>query len=200
MKATATRHGFTLVEAIVVMGLLCVLLAAYALTRSGGERQAVDLDFRASSLRSAQLVFAIVKADFDNYRPGAARPELAVPVPQEEVSFARLSGGKLLLDAANQPGTETVTYRFDRARHRLLRNGAVIEAGPFEAVRFTFAPAGPPGQESRQGDVLRIEIEAVPPEFLGRAGKGTPHAQFALEMAAIQGAVDRAYDRWVSGE
>lgn len=187
-------RGYSLVEVMVAIGLLSLVLLAFALTRSSGERQALDLDFRATALRTAQHLFSIVKEDFDNLRPDPAGPGLAVPVAQEEVSFTRFAAGELALDAGQLPAISAVQYRFDRARRRILRNGVALQAGPFDAVRFTLLPArqgGPP-----RGDVLRVEVELVPPEYLGREGKGVPRARHACEMSAIQGVLNQAYDRW----
>jgi len=186
------RRAFTLVEVMVVIGLLSIMIGAFVLSRASGEHQVVDLDFHATALRSSQLLFAVVKADFDNYAPPATPVTPAAP-SQPEVAFSRYRSGALTLDAQHHAETEPVTFRFDRTQHKVFRGNAPIEAGPFESVKFTLAPGA-------AGDVLRVEVEIVPPEFLGRGGAGAQRAQFLVDMTGLQSVVNQAYDRWTGGE
>jgi prepilin-type N-terminal cleavage/methylation domain-containing protein len=199
------RRGFTLMESLVACALLGVLLAAIILNRWSGQRQAVDLDFRTGALRSAQLLFAHIKADFDSYLPDPPQAGFTRPAPQGSVAFARVRRARrtpdLPLDEGLRPVSDRVIYRFDPGLHAVLRDGVRVETtGKFETVRFLFTGSRPADPDPACGDVLRVEVEVVPPESLGRTGAGTPRARFTMEMTSIQGTLDRACSQWVSGD
>jgi hypothetical protein len=192
------RSGFSVVELLVVLGLVGTVLGSFWLAAAGGYFQSTELDFRAAALQSAQLLVARIDADLQSFAPGALGDTFAEPMPRPGIRFDRVTDRPgLPLDERGSPVTERVTYRFDAATRQVVRNDEPLPHGPFENVAFTFFPARPGDPTSPHGFVLVVEIEIVPADASGRADATTARAQFRMTLRSPQGTANHAASRWV---
>lgn len=195
-----SRGGFSVLEILIVASLLAALVGGAALYQVSGNRQAVALDFRASSLQSAQLLIVHLQRDLASQVPGPLDPAGA-PTHQSELAIVRASdtNGKrgLPLDANDQLLTETVTWKFDPATHYVSRNGEPIKAAPFESVEFTQFPLRPGDPSPPYGDTIIVKMVVVPPDALGKVGPATPKAVFTASFSSSQGTINHLHEDWV---
>jgi type II secretory pathway pseudopilin PulG len=191
------RRGFTLVEAVVAAGLFFSILAgAFFFTRANAQRESVSLDVRAAALRSAQIVFTMMKADVDNFVPGPLASTYAEPVPRTGVVFERILDSALPLSATRAPLTRTVSYRYDPTDRLIYRDDRALPAGPFAGVRFTFYPARPRDPTPPYGDVLHVEIDIRATTSTASAGSNEPLMTFWADLHSTQGTTAHVNPDW----
>jgi prepilin-type N-terminal cleavage/methylation domain-containing protein len=179
------RSGFTIVEVIMVLGVLGAVLTAAVLAGTSSHRRSVRLDERASAQRDAQVLLERLRADLDAFVPA---PSLASPT--EKHSALRLvrvasTAGRLPLDAKGGVLTEQVAYEHDPVSGRLRRNGRPLPVSALAGVHFAYVPARPEDDEPPYGDQLVVEIAP--------RGGGAP-LQFRL--AVPQGTAARLHATW----
>ncbi|MBI4862958.1 MAG: hypothetical protein HY815_22250 [Candidatus Riflebacteria bacterium] len=197
----ARRPAFSLVEVLVVAGVLLAVVAGGVLYQVSGQRQSLALDFRAASLQSAQLVIARLQRDVAGMVPGPLVRTFAEPTACREVTLTRTSDRSdprgLPLDAREALLTETVRWRFDPASHLLSRNGEPVRAVRMESVEFTYFPCRPGDTTPPYGDTLVVRMVAVPPEALGRVSPRTPRAVYTARFHSPQGTINHLHEDWV---
>ncbi|MBI4864654.1 MAG: hypothetical protein HY815_31020 [Candidatus Riflebacteria bacterium] len=193
--------AFTLVEVLMVAGLVSGIVLGAVFYHVTGQRQSTALDFQAAALQSAQLVVGHLQQDLSNLQPGVLSGTYAAPTPSQGVDLTRVverSGARgLPLDAQDAPLVESVAWRFDPATHLLYRNGEPIRGAPLESVEFTFFPCRPDDPTPPYGDTLVVRLVAVPLEALGRATAQTPRAVFTAAFHSSQGTVNHLHEDWV---
>lgn len=192
MRGARAPRGFTLVEGLVVVALLALAWILFWQLLAHGRKREAKVDFRAGAAQAAAIARARLAADFAEILPAAASaPESArgQAVSFDVVSSSASGEGGLPLDAKLTPKLESVTYRFDPASHRLLRNGALIQAGPFRDVRFSFS-SGPD-----RAYTLLMDLEMVPE---GQLDLPTPEqlARFRFAFHSPQGTLEIAHRNW----
>lgn len=196
----ATR-AFSLVEVLMVVGVLAGLAAGAVLYIVSGQGQSLALDFQASALQSTQLLAGHLQRDVSNLMPRPLLDTFATPVPSNTVSLLRLAEtsdpGALPLDGQGQPLVESVNWSFDPQTHLLSRNGEPIRGAPMESVEFTYFPCRPDDPTPPYGDTLIVRMVAVPLEALGRAGVGGPRVTVTAVFHSAQGTVNHLHEDWV---
>lgn len=195
-----SRRGFSLLEVLIVAGVL-LLIAGIAVTmRVSGQKQSVAIEFRAAALQSAQLVLTRLQRDVSSLVPGPLTATAAAPAPASAVAFTRVSDSSgpkgLPLDARDELMTEQVAWRFDPKTHQLSRNGEVIRGVTMHQVEFTYFPARPGDASPPYGDTLLVRLVFVPPEALANVGPGTQRAEFTTSFHAPQGTLDHVHEDW----
>lgn len=160
---------------------------------SSGMKREQKIDFRTRALQTAALARTRIAADFNQILPSASTsPERA---KGQAVTFDRvvegMSGeGGLPIDGKLQPKFEKVTYRFDPASHRLLRNGQPVAVGVLKDLAFTFES----GRE--RGYTLVVELVLVPEEEVANP-RPSQMATFAFSFHSPQGTLELAHRTWV---
>lgn len=195
-----TRRAFTLVEVLVVAGVLLVIVASAVLYRVSAQKQSLALEFRAASLQSAQLVITRLQRDLASLQPGPLSGAPIQPAPAPAVELTRTSERSdsrgLPLDDKDRVLTERVSWRFDRASHQLFRNGEALRAVLMESVEFTYFPCRPGDEEPPYGDTLVVRMVCVPTEALGRATPEKQRAVFSATFHSPQGTVNHMHEDW----
>ena len=200
MNPVKRRTGFTLLEIVVVAGVLLCLLGVFFLAYVSGQNQSLALDFQTSSLQAVDLLVSRILADFDNLLPGPIAVTYAEPTPQPGISLSKVSDGRGAFGLPLKPGLdpleEHVSYRFHPADHRVHRNEESLPFGPFETVQFTFYPARQGDPTPPFGDTLVVEIVCVPLECVGRTNSATPRAEFRIQLRSPQATVNHLCGFW----
>ena len=194
------RDGFTLLEVLIVAGLLLMLAGGAVMYQTSGQKQSLALEFQASSLQSAQLILARLQRDLVCMVPGPLSTARAQPTPCHEVLLTRVSESSdsrgLPLDEKDRLLTDTVVWKFDPATHLISRNGEAIKAAPMETVDFTYFPCRPRDVAPPYGDTLVVRLVAVPSEALGRSTADTPRAVFNASFHSSQGTINHLHEDW----
>lgn len=186
-------RGFTLIEGLMVAAVLAVASSVLWQLFSSGMKREQKIDFRTRALQTAALARTRIAADFNQILPSASvSPERATG---QAVTFDRavegMSGeGGLPIDAKLQPKFEKITYRFDPASHRLLRNGQPVAVGLLKDLAFTFES----GRE--RGYTLVVELVLAPEEEVS-SPRPSQVAKFAFSFHSPQGTLKLAHRTWV---
>ncbi|MBI4860239.1 MAG: type II secretion system protein [Candidatus Riflebacteria bacterium] len=185
----SARRGYTLVEVMVAALVLAVVMAmALTIFHHGYTREA-KLDFHTRAVQTASLARAHLADDFGQILP------VIGSTPQKTegfgVSFDRTpDGDELPLDQTLAPRHQAVTYRFDPATHRLLRNERPIAVGQFLDVRFKFEASPVVGY------TLYVTMALVPEEELRRPGPPSQVARFTFSFHSPQGTLGFSHAEW----
>lgn len=192
------RPGFSLIEIVIVAGLVLGLVSGALFYRTTAQHQSLALDFQATSLQSFQLVRRALMRDIANTIPGPLASTFAAPVPTPAVTLRRVPEVPgVPLDPAGDPVTEQVSWLFDPGTHLLYRQGEPLRSAPLESVEFTYFPCRPEDPNPPFGDTLIVRMVAVPVEALGRVGKNTPRAEYTFECHLAQGTTNHLHEEWV---
>jgi len=193
--------AFSLLEVIIVLGVVAMLSSVFLVTGTSGQRQSVTLDFHAWTVQSVEQLSMRLDADLGNLMPGALENTFAEPVPQQVLSFNTVVGDDLRRDLPVGPDlrllSETVVYRFDGASRRIFRNGEPLAIGPFERVSFSFFPTRPGDPTSPFGDVLVVDVSMVPVETLGRPSSETPRIHRQVRFWLPQATANHLAGTWI---
>lgn len=130
-----SRRGYTLVELAVALGVAALVLGLLAVVRSGGARQAAQLEAETELVRSALLLRAALARDL----AGGLEPEVlhareaALGAAEHELVLAALAG----YDGGQTPARSyrAVRYRFAPGQG-LVRDGRPLGGAGLSAVRF----------------------------------------------------------------
>lgn len=187
------KRGFTLVEGLVVAALLAVAGTMFWQLFSSGMKREQKVDFRTRALQTAALARARIATDFVSILPSASTaPTHATgkAVTFDRIPEDRVQEAGLPLDANLHPIFDRVTYRFDPATHRLIRNGTAVAVGAIRDCDFTFES----GKEL--GYTLRVALTLVPEEEVASA-KPSVQARFVFSFHSPQGTLALAHKEWV---
>jgi len=202
VRVGSANRGFTLIETIVVVGLLTTLLLGYSYYRDASQTQSLALDFQAASLQSAQMLVTHLMRDFDNIVPSPLEVTFTEPTPRTGVAFHRITEGAGILgqplDSEYVPITEKIEYVFDEKDHRVYRNGQPIRSALFESVDFTFFPVRPQDPANPPyGDTLIVRMVVVPVEAIEKPKEDTPRSEFIIQFHSPQGTSNHVFEHWI---
>lgn len=111
-SARSLRHGFTLIEVLVVMGIILLLVAILLPAINGAYKQAIRGQMM-SDLNELSRALDTYKAEFGNYprtgSSGVSGPKLmcwalVAPGPQSEDGFGQMNGSALAVPDNGAPG------------------------------------------------------------------------------------------------
>lgn len=187
------RSAFTLVEGMVVAALLAVAGTMFWQLFSSGMKREQKVDFRTRALQTAALARARIASDIVSILPSASMsPSKATgkAVTFDRTPEDRTQEAGLPLDKDLKPIYDRITYRFDPATHRLMRNGTAISVGMLRDLDFTFES----GKEL--GYTLTVVMTLCPEEEITSA-KPSVEARFAFSFHSPQGTLALAHKEWV---
>lgn len=191
-----------MLEILIVAALLLISAASAAMYTLAGQKQSVAIEFQASALTSAQMIFARLQRDLASQIPGPLSALTAVPTPAREVTLTRVTDDSdargLPLDDQDRLKTERVTWKFDPATHLVSRNGEPIKGAPMHSVEFTYFPCRPGDIAPPYGDTLIVKLVVVPADAVGRATNDTPRAVFTASFHSAQGTINHLHENWVA--
>ena len=192
------RRAFTLVEILIVLVLVGTAVGLALQVYFQGHGQAARLDFRLTGLQAAFLLRARLADDLT-----AAVPALAgsAPIPNASAMTIRRITSRdgvgvdgIPLDDALQPITEDVTWEFEGASHRVLRNGVPVTTARFLDVTFSYLPAS-----EERGETMEIHAVIVPDRALDDPSRTTFDVQELISFSfhLPQATALRAYPEYV---
>ena len=187
------NRGFTLIEGLVVAALLAVASTMFWQLFSSGMHREQKVDFRTRALQTAALARARIAQDFVSILPAASMsPAKATgkAVTFDRTPEDRVQEAGLPLDKDLKPIYDRITYRFDPATHRLMRNGAAVAVGAIRDLDFTFES----GKEL--GYTLTAVLTLCPEEEVNSA-KPSVEANFSFSFHSPQGTLALAHKEWV---
>lgn len=165
MKRTSRRHGFTILETLVMGAIALSLIAAGWFIFIGLSKQSKKLDTRLRAIQASQLALERIKQDIRQYvhrddwsMVDSAPPRLSIPVFREYVFDPASRAQKSI-------AVDAVTWIFNPETHYLSRNTEVMKFAQFESVLFS-VEASPPGAPMLTNSVT-INGVYVPEEMLG---------------------------------
>jgi hypothetical protein len=150
----------TLVELMVMALVGLILMAVIWFLISGGIRHYQNTDERLKGVQGAQLLVEHLQDDFDRICCDNEHPIQGAgqggPESESTVTFWVFSRARIPKKLQPTPVVEQITYRFDRASHRVLRNDEPLQFARFVNVRFKYQAATTkdlvtPGQPAKQG-------------------------------------------------
>lgn len=187
------KGAFTLVEGMVVAALLAVAGTMFWQLFSSGMKREQKVDFRTRALQTAALARARIASDIVSILPSASMaPAKATgkAVTFDRTPEDRVQEAGLPLDRDLKPIYDRITYRFDPATHRLMRNGSAVAVGMLRDLDFTFES----GKEL--GYTLTVVMTLCPEEEITSA-KPSIEAKFAFSFHSPQGTLALAHKEWV---
>lgn len=194
------RPAFSLIEIVVVLGLVIGLVGGVVTYRLSGQRQSQALDFQASALQSIQLVLAALERDLARLDPGPLAGTFSAPTPTRAMVLRCVPSLRdepgLPLDGL-VPRVETVQWQFDPATHLVYRQGEPLRSAPLESVEFTYFPSRPGDPTPPHGDTLVVRLTAVPLEALGAPGPHTPRLSFTATFHLMNGTINHLHEDWI---
>jgi type II secretory pathway pseudopilin PulG len=192
--------AFSLVEIMVVLGLVLGLVGSVVAYRLSGQRQSLALDFQATALQSIQLVLAALERDLSRLDPGPLAGTFSAPTPTRAMLLRCVPSMRdepgLPLDGL-EPRVQTVRWLFDPATHLVHRQGEPLRSAPLESVEFTYFPSRPGDPTPPYGDTLVVRLVAVPLEALGAANPRTPRVAFTATFHLMNGTINHLHEDWI---
>jgi len=198
-RAKLDRGGITLVEALIGVAILSVAIVSLVMNDSSLFHQAVSIEHQSAATQSIQLLCSRIQIDFENGvdQPGTKGTQINETRPRDRIVLERIPSRSAKDRSARGDGSveiEAVEYSFDKATHRILRNGVAIGSGEFEQVSFSMEPA-----DFSSGEHARSELLVV--NLVPRAPKANDHQRNArptirLGFCSPQGTLRTLYRYW----
>ena len=190
-------RGWTLLEMLVVLGIVAVALALGLSFFYSGQKQSGQLDFRLRAVQSGMLLRSRLADDLAAHIPG---PQGSAPIPRAAgLTLLRVPEEKgsgedgMPLTGDFQPETSAVTWRFDPATHQVLRNGRPLQLGRFRDVWFSWFP-----YREGEGETVQVHAIAVPDEALASPDRPSPtEVRLDFSFHCPQTTLVRVYDEWI---
>ena len=158
------RHGFTILEVLIMSAIALTLIGIGWYVFSGLTRQSKKLDTRLRAIQASQLTLERIKQDIRQYvhrddwsMVDAAPPRLSLPVFREYVfdPVAR---------AQRSIAVDSVSWTFNPETHYLMRNTEVMKFAQFETVQFSLKSSAAGATELHNS--ITIDGVYVPEEML----------------------------------